>query len=151
MSESQKTIFYILLVAIVILSLVIVFLLKKIEKQKLLNQSKIDKQLEERIENILESINVISLAVIQDQCELSEGCWRIKRLLDLQPIEVDKEKTIVFNKMFREIKNFATHEKRNELKLAEVVKQDRLRKVIEQKYQNDLIAGCEYLYELTKK
>lgn len=105
----------------------------------------------ERQENLRESIRIISMATIQEQCETSEACLRIAHLLPHYKAinHRDSNYRPLFN-MFDEIKNLKTLQERKELKLSQRHTEDQVRYAVEDKYHQDILIICELLYEKTK-
>ena len=107
--------------------------------------NEIDKQIEERAVYYKESIIIICKATIQKQCELSEACIRIKKILEYFPSIEKNNDYKVFQEMYNEIKDFPTHAARNELSKKEIFGQDQRRLKIEQKYQEKMLVGLKVL------
>ena len=112
-----------------------------------------------RIANITESVIVISKAMQQQQCDLSEGAIRICNLLNALPLQSPPDYRSDFphiHKLFIEISGFAVLEERKKLSSAEKRKQDTAREQIESDYEslvltelNDIRQWCETLAEKT--
>ena len=108
-----------------------------------------------RIANITESVIVISKAMQQQQCDLSEGAIRICNLLNALPLQSPPDYRSDFphiHKLFIEISGFAVLEERKKLSPAEKRKQDSAREQIESDYEslvlselNDIRQWCETL------
>lgn len=100
-------------------------------------------------ESVPESLYIIAAAFLQGQVEAAEACLRIYKLLELYwPVgELRPLKMHVFHLMYEEIKGFDTLEARNALSLQEVTKQDNKRFEIEDRYQAQLMEGCQELIE----
>ena len=95
-----------------------------------------------RIENITESIIVISKAMQQQQCELSEGAIRITKLLNALPLETPPDYRSEFphiHALYVEISGFAILEERKKLPLKERKKQDDAREQIESEYESRVL------------
>lgn len=92
------------------------------------------------------SVRTLCLCLVQNQVELSEGCWRVKLHLDhLFPIASDREDFHAFYRMFDEISSFDTHEKRNDLSKQERFNQDKKRFEIEERYRDEIIEASQKL------
>ena len=101
-----------------------------------------------RRSDLKESIKTLALCVVQDQVDLSEGCWRIKLHLDhLWPNEAESGEYKVFYEMFDEIKNFDTHKARAELTTQARFNQDKKRLAIEDRYKADVTIASKKLLE----
>lgn len=112
-----------------------------------------------RIANITESVIVISKAMQQQQCDLSEGAIRICNLLNALPLQSPPDYRSDFphiHKLFVEISGFAVLEERKKLSSAEKRKQDKAREQIESDYESlvlneldDIRQFCETLASKT--
>lgn len=87
-----------------------------------------------RDNNIKESLSTIALALIQDQCGPTEGCIRIKKLIDEIEYLKERDELNVFHQMYEEVREFATHQEYKDLSKQEAFKQDSARFKIEHKY-----------------
>lgn len=148
MQENMKVIFIILAIIVFLLSIYLGFLLNKLKIQKKLNEES-KKQLEEftikREASIKESILILCRAVINKQCEVSEGCLRIKKLMELIDIEVELYEFGSIEKMYEQIKDFAILDERNALSKQEKFNQDKKRFSIENEYAEDVKKACKEL------
>ncbi|MCP4912346.1 MAG: DUF2489 domain-containing protein [Oligoflexia bacterium] len=143
------------------LSIVIGFLyssLKTNERVSLKNKldekhekAKAFEQQQEKTKFINESLRTITLACIQNQCEISEGCIRIKHLLQSSPdLMTGGHDWSVFFEFESKLRKFATHEKRNELSSQEAFNEDKERFELEKEYHEKFIKSCKNLYEILK-
>ncbi|RDV24772.1 DUF2489 domain-containing protein [Alteromonas aestuariivivens] len=108
-----------------------------------------------RIENITDSIQLISKAMEQQQCELSEGAIRICNLLNALPLSSPPDYRTQFphiHALYIEISGFAILEARQKLTKAERRKQDNAREQIESEHESKVLkelpliqAYCEEL------
>ncbi|MFT6630672.1 MAG: cbb3-type cytochrome oxidase subunit 3 [Bacteriovoracaceae bacterium] len=92
-----------------------------------------------------DSIITICKATIQGQCEFSEACIRIKKLLEYYPDIESKKEYKVIQEMYDEIKHFSTHAERLSLPKKEIFNQDKLRFSLEAKYEQDFRKSLEIL------
>lgn len=123
----------------------------KIKTDKEIEQRRLKEAYEGRQGNLQESIRIISMATIQEQCETSEACLRIANLLPhLDLIDHTEETYAPLFSMYKEIKDLKIKEERKELKAAERMREDKIRYGIEDKYHKDIITICELLYEKTR-
>lgn len=104
-------------------------------------------KLQETAEYYKESILIISKSTIQGQCEVSEACIRIKKLLEFFPEIEHLEQFSVIQKMYNELKSFAYLQERKELTRQEVFKQDNARFQVEEKYQDKFVKSLRSLVE----
>jgi hypothetical protein len=96
----------------------------------------------ERIKSITQSIETISLAMKQQQCDLSEGAIRVCHLLEalpIQPLPNFHNKFPHIFSLFEAIRHFATHEARQALNKQERRKQDMEREEIESHHENNVL------------
>lgn len=120
------TIWLLLILAVTIiigLSFYAAKLLLQLKKQQ--NEEKT--QTDARNTNLAQSIDTIAMAMLQGQCDYSEGTIRICVLLDHlrpnPPIDFIQTYPQMFT-FYDQIKEFDTHEKRNTLPKNERMKQD---------------------------
>ena len=149
MEAYQTEVFTILAVLVFVLASYLGYLMSRLKLQKQVMHLR-DKQLQEerakRIESIRESLRIISLAVIQEQCEISEGCIRIKKLLD-QLEDLKKQVGLsVIDDLYGKIEHFAILEERKNLSKQEKFDQDKERFQIEDDYREQFILACKELY-----
>tara|TARA_R110000868_G_scaffold132380_2_gene343098 strand:- start:28478 stop:28924 length:447 start_codon:yes stop_codon:yes gene_type:complete len=100
-------------------------------------ESRQAKQQDDRHEHWSESARIVALAVVQDQCEPSEGCLRLRYIL----AQLGESRELL-ERMGDELAHFATHKERKQLPVQERHKQDRHRFMIEEKYSGDLKILC---------
>ncbi len=117
----------------VILASIAIYLLLRLRRAKNLLQ----KQLDQRTTHWRESARIVALAVVQQQCDLSEGCLRLRFILNQLG-----DHNPVLEAMGEELMPFATHEKRQQLDVQERWRQDLQRSFIEEKYREELLTVC---------
>ena len=148
MQEYQTFIFSFLAVIVFVLATYLGFLLNKLRIQKQVNELR-EKELEQlrsqREMSIKEIIIILSRAVINKQCEVSEGCLRIKKLLELIDIDINLSQINAIEQVYDEIKDFAYLDERNALSKQEKFNQDKKRFAIEDKYEPAVIKACQQL------
>lgn len=138
--------------AVVIVSLGIYAgqLLSKLKVQKEKQQQK----REERLVNINQSIQTIAFAMLQQQCNLSEGAIRIFKILESVPIiplpDYGAQYPALF-KLYEHVKELPTHEARNELSKKERRLQDRDREQQESELESQILHELESLRDFTAK
>jgi hypothetical protein len=101
------------------------------------------KALEEKQEKqhayIIESLQVISANVIEEDLNLSEATIRCKMLLDGLILTPDERQPYsVLDEVFEQIQHFDTHQARKNLTKDERKKQDKAREAIEEQYRASL-------------
>lgn len=141
-------IFLIVLAALILISMAgyAIHLIMKVNRQKRREQALIEKAKQsqkERYLRILESIDIISRAMISEQCDLSEGVLRLKPLLD-----VLGKKLSYYNAMwslYEVVENMPILEERKNLKRNERMKLDLEREVKEAELEAEIKIECEQL------
>ena len=106
---------------------------------------KLEAEIKKQDHYFKDSIIIICKATIQGQCEFSEACIRVKKLLEYYPDIESKKDYIVIQQMYEEIKHFPTHAERLSLSKKEIFKQDKLRFTLEKKYEQDFRKSLEIL------
>ena len=147
--------FYIILIILVfiisLLSTFIFIILKRMKVQKVRADEIIEKA-KEKEKYIIESLDIICKALIQEQCEASEGCIRIRMLLlRTDMIDESKKEYNAIENMYQEIKDLKTHESRNDLSFQARTDEDKHRFKIEQKYHTDLLDSVKLLLSEVKE
>lgn len=151
--ENQIFLFSTLSVVVFVLATYLGFLLNKVKLQKKMNALR-DQELEtlrkQREQSIRESIIMIARAVVNEQCEVSEGVIRIKNLSDIIGMDsLDILKSI--NEMYERIKDFAILEERNSMPKQEKFNQDKKRFAIEDEYSAEVKKACKSILGYLKQ
>ncbi|MBO1256798.1 DUF2489 domain-containing protein [Alteromonas sp. 5E99-2] len=106
--------------------------------------------LDDRIDNLLESIVTISKAMLQQQCELSEGAIRICNLLQALPLNPSPDYSSKFPAiftLFSAISGFATLEARRALDKRSRMLEDRQRQEIESQHETLVLNELESIIQ----
>lgn len=142
--------FIIASVIIFILAAYAAFLMFKLRAQnrtqQLINDQQQQKQLARDIK-VIESITLISKAVNEKQCEISEGCWRLSVLMDSMPEHKEVMNTkfpAIFN-LYNQISDMPILEARKALSKNERLKLDLKRMGIEQELEPKVLADIKLL------
>lgn len=101
-----------------------------------------------RVENISQSIQTIAFAMMQQQCNLSEGAIRICRLLEslpIQPLPNYPEMYPQIHLLFEHVKHLPTHEERARLTKSERRKQDKAREQKESELESSILQELQKL------
>ncbi len=154
MTSSYVVLFGILGLIVLALSVYLGVLYGKLRVQKqakLAQDKKVEQLLKEREETIIESLDTIALALSQGQCEPTEGCIRIKRLVDEIEVLRDEDGIAAFHEMYEEVKDFATLQDYKDLSKQERFKQDNQRYAIEEKYNQRILTASKNLRNLISK
>ncbi len=101
-----------------------------------------------RIKNIESSVQTIAFAMLQQQCDLSEGVIRICRMLEgvpLDPIPDYKARYPATFELFEKVKNYPTHDERARLPKKERREQDKERGEFESELESKILKESESL------
>ncbi|MEM7183009.1 MAG: DUF2489 domain-containing protein [Spirochaetota bacterium] len=145
LTQNSVLVFSLLAGIVLVLGVYLVVLGNRIKSQK----KEREQQEQERLDYIEESIRVIALATVQDQCGLSEAVLRVKNLLDAKGASETHENESIFQ-MYEEIKHFPTHVARKEQDKNTTFKQDSERFQIEEKYKDRLLESFNLLLEKSR-
>lgn len=113
------------------------------------------KEMEERIEkqrsHTIESIHVLSRAIIDNQIELSEGCIRLRVLLDhIAPELVHKPDYQILHELYTELAHMPTHEVRQQTDRRFIRKMDIRRHKLERENEALIVAAAKALLKEPK-
>jgi len=150
-SSTQITIIFILLsIVLFFLGIYLGILISKLKSQK--RQMNEIKQVQlqarkEREQFIKNSIIIISRATVQDQCELSEACIRIKKLLENYPELESKTEYSVIQQMYQDLSSFDYLEARSQLSSQEKYGQDKKRFKVEDTYRSEMLKSLNLLIQ----
>lgn len=103
---------------------------------------------QQRIDNIQSSIQTIAFAMLQQQCELSEGAIRICNLLEALPIDPlpnYKDDYPSLFKLFESVKHFPTHQDRAKLSKKTRREQDKQREQLESEFESEVLKEAKLL------
>lgn len=143
-----------LVVVIAGLSFVAGRLWRQISDQKKILVKESNEQMakeKERREFVEESLRIITKSMLEGQCDLSEGCIRIRMLIERSDnIDAKHDDFKTFFEMYEEIKHFKTHEARNELSKQERFNEDKERLKIEDRYRDSLLEASRRLLRLVE-
>ena len=105
----------------------------------------------ERESDICQSLQTLALVIIQEQCEPTEGCIRVKRLMDEIDYLKEREELAVFHEMYEEVKELAILQEYKDLSKQERFRQDNLRYAVEEKYGARLKQASQSLRDILSK
>jgi len=99
---------------------------------------------------VLASVLLITRAMKEEQCDFSEGCWRLSVLLDSLKTtsELDQQFPAIF-KLYNEIKHHTILGKRKELSKQQRMKEDFQRMTIEQQLHEKVVTDLDLLQQYT--
>ncbi len=97
-------------------------------------------------DHLLESVRVISLAMQDEQCELAEGCIRLKKLLDhLAPHLHEHEDFCIINQMYEQTRHMPILEEWKKLKIRQRFELTREREGLEKQHRTAILAAASKL------
>ncbi len=101
---------------------------------------------QEQRDHLVQSVRVISLAMQDEQCELAEGCIRLKMLLDhLAPFLHEHQDFSVINEMYEATKHMPILEEWKKLKIKQRFELSQEREALEQKHKTNILAAVRKL------
>ena len=138
---------------IAILTFYAVNLLSKLSKQKKEQHNKnviISAKLNALDKKIYESILLITRAMLEKQCNFSEGCWRICVLLQSLKKLTDSEVQFpAIFELYNSIKHFSILDDRKNLLKKDRMKQDFQRLKLEAQLHDNIIKNLDLLHKYT--
>lgn len=133
------------------LSIYLGVLLRKLREQKKFleqTQEAARESWRRREGDIRGSLQTLALVIIQDQCEPTEGCIRVKKLVDEIDYLKDRQELAVFHEMYEEVKEFAILDDYKSLSKQEKFRQDNKRFSVEEKYNARLKKASKDLRDI---
>lgn len=126
-------------------------LLKQLSVQKQTQQqAKVAQQkaLAKHDQNVLASVKIIVRAMQEEQCDFSEGCWRLSVLLDSLKLtsELAQQFPAIF-KLYNEIKHLSILDDRKQLEKKQRMKQDYQRFTIEAQLHSEIVSDLDLLQQ----
>jgi len=140
---------------IAVLSFYAINLLIQVSKQKEIKKReelKIQLRIKAHDNKVFQSVLLLTRAMQEHQCELSEGCWRVCVLL--QSLKISNKVEIKFPAIFdfyNEIKHFSILDDRKSLVKKERMKQDFTRLKIEALLHDKIIENLDLLHKYATK
>ena len=98
-------------------------------------------------EERMKSLEMIALAGLAGDCELSEGCLRVRALLRAYPGLRGEPAFAPIEALYEEIRELPVGEARRRLPSAEVERQDEVRRAIEGRHRAAVLASLRALRE----
>ena len=123
----------------------LLFRLRKQQRRRLKNT-------QQRILHVTQSIQTISMAVEQQQCNLSEGCIRLSTLLASLPIMDPPDYAELYpgvHELNNKVQNLPTHDARKLLTGTERKQQDMQREEDEARLENKILQEVSQLKHFT--
>nr|WP_255537776.1 DUF2489 domain-containing protein [Motiliproteus sp. SC1-56] len=101
---------------------------------------------QEQRDYLEESVKVIALSMQDEQCELAEGCIRLKRLLDhLAPYLHEHEDFAIINRMFEATRHMPILEEWKKLKIKRRMELTLEREALEKEHREAILAAAQKL------
>lgn len=112
-----------------------------------------EKERQQARSNLLENLEVLARAVQDEQVNPTEGCLRIRVLLDLldEGGHVLREDLVIFDRVHQKANHLATHQARSDLSHEEREQQDQERRALEEQYEAEIKAGAQALRQFCLK
>lgn len=128
-------------------------LLRQVAKQKQTQQQAEiahQKALASHDHKVLASVLLITRAMKEEQCDFSEGCWRLSVLLDSlkKSSELESQFPAIF-KLYNEIKHLTILDERKQLSKKQRMKEDFQRLDIEAKLHAEIVRDLDLLQQYT--
>ncbi len=125
--------------------------LKSIKKDKEKQKQELMAKFQEKQNDLKESLRIISLATIQEQCEVSEASLRMANLLpSYDGIDHKSEEIKAVFDLYEAIKDLNYLEARNALNINQRFAEDKIRYAAEEKFKAEVLKACEVIYENTR-
>lgn len=98
--------------------------------------------------HVFSSVKIIVKAMQEEQCDFSEGCWRLSVLLDSLKLssELADQFPAIF-KLYNEIKHFPILEERKKLDKKQRMQQDYQRVKIEAQLHDEIVTDLDLLQQ----
>lgn len=129
-------------------------LLKQVKLQRIQQQKNKEiqlAQLSQHDKKVLSSVTIIVRAMREEQCDVSEGCWRLCVLLEsLKSITTLTDKFPAIFELYASIKHLSILEERKQLTKQQRMKQDVERMKVESKLIESIKTELELLQSLTE-
>lgn len=126
---------------LVVIALLVAFIRKqaRVIKQNRTREARHLAFQEERRNSMIDSLRVLAMAIEQDQVEYSEGCLRIKGLLDhVAPGLLEQSPYRIFQEIHNHLEHMPTHQARQDTDMRFVQKMDRERYALEAKHADSI-------------
>ncbi len=151
--EYQIPLFIFLGAVVFALAIYLGFLFTKLKQQKNDQddlQKKFDEKLKEQDYYFKDSLVTLARATLSGQCDLSECCIRVRKILEYYPeLEANKDFGPIIT-MYEQIKIFPTHQERLDQSKQEIFEQDKKRFEIENDFRESVHNSLEKLIQHIK-
>jgi len=126
------------------------FILSKSRELKLLQAQRTQQEVQqaEKRRYLVDSIKVIATTMLEDQVELSEGCIRIKVLIDHLDASLHEQVSFkIFEQMYRDTEHMPTHQARKNTDKNFIHKLDQQRFALEKQHREAIRKAAKELLE----
>lgn len=130
-----------IIIALVVIGLLLAYIWRqsKALSEQRLRDRKTEQFQAKRRDEMVESIRVIAMAIEANQVEYSEGCLRLKGLLEhVEPELLEKPPFQVFQEVHDKISHMPTHRARKMTDSQTLEKMDQERLAVEQEHADDI-------------
>ncbi len=94
-------------------------------------------------DNCLENLEMVASALLQEQVDVTEGCWRCKVLLEiLEPSLLERDAFRPFGEVHARTRHLHTHEARRALSPKERFKEDKERLAVEEEMREAVLEAA---------
>lgn len=129
----------------------LLFQLKKQKRDQETAEQKKQLALQQHDAKILSSVTIIVKAMQEQQCDLSEGCWRLSVLLDsLKTTSGLSQQFPAIFALYNKVKDMAILDARKKLEKKQRMREDYQRMMFEAEYQESITQDLNLLAEFTQ-
>jgi len=147
---SEKIIWAGILVGLVVIAGLCWFIRTKSRELKVYQAQRAQQEAQqaEKRSYLVDSLKVIATTMLEDQVELSEGCIRIKVLIDhLDPSLHEQAPFKIFEQMYRDTEHMPTHQARKNTDKNFIHKLDQQRFALEKQHRESIRKAAKELLE----
>jgi hypothetical protein len=148
---SDVMIWSVIIVGLVFIAGLCWFIFTKLRELKVLKaqQAKNEAEQAEKRNYLKDSIKVIATSMLEGQVDLSEGCIRIKVLIDHLDASLHEQASFkIFEQMYRDTKHMPTHQARKNTDKNFINKLDEQRFALEKQHRESIRQAAEELLEV---
>jgi hypothetical protein len=148
---SDTVIWSIICVGLVIITGLSWFILTKVRELKIYQAQRAQEEAQkaEKLNYLKESIKVLATTILEDQVELSEGCIRIKVLIDHLDASLHEQESFkIFEEMYKSTEHMPTHQARKNTDKNFIHKLDQQRFALEKKHRESIREGARALLKV---
>ncbi len=129
----------------------LLFQLKKQKRDQEIAEQNKQLALQQHDAKILSSVTIIVKAMQEQQCDLSEGCWRLSVLLDsLKTTSGLSQQFPAIFALYNKVKDMAILDARKKLEKKQRMREDYQRMMFEAEYQESITQDLNLLAEFTQ-